>query len=122
MHICGAQSSVSSLFADPGGKADSGVVSFGLPFAMRQQASDRICAIACSPHEVGRTMDFLRAKGALKYTSVVAAPADAPISERYAALCSACSQGEHIRDSGGHALVVLDDISCMASCSALEKS
>ena len=67
-------------------------------------------------------MEFLRAKGALKYTSVVAAPADAPISKRYAALCSACSQGEHIRDGGGHALVVLDDISCMASCSAFWKS
>jgi F0F1-type ATP synthase alpha subunit len=43
----------------------------------------------------------------------VAASAGTPLGHRYAALCTACSIAERVRDDGGHALVVLDDISCM---------
>ena len=39
--------------------------------------------------------------------------AGAPLGQRYAALCAACSMGEHTRDGGAHSLVVLDDVSCM---------
>ena len=41
------------------------------------------------------------------------ARAGTPLGQRYAALCTACSIAERVRDAGGHALVVLDDISCM---------
>lgn len=51
--------------------------------------------------------------GAMEYTTVVAALDSAPLGERYAVTCAACCLGERIRDAGGHALVVLDDISCM---------
>ena len=56
---------------------------------------------------------MLRRKDAMGYTTVVAAPAGASLGERYAAIASACALGERTRDQGGHALVVLDDLSCM---------
>ena len=58
-------------------------------------------------------MRALRHGGAMGHTTVVAAPAGAPLGERFAALSAAAALGERIRDAGGHALVVLDDISCM---------
>ena len=49
----------------------------------------------------------------MAHTTVVAATAVAPLGERVAALSAAVTLGERVRDAGGHALVVLDDISCM---------
>ena len=54
--------------------------------------------------------------GVLPSTTVVAAPEGCGLGERYAALCTALSIGEQIRDKGSHSFVVLDDISCMVSC------
>ena len=53
--------------------------------------------------------------GAMRNTTVVSAPEGCGLGERYAALCSALSMGEKVRDQGGHSFVVLDDISCMVS-------
>lgn len=36
-----------------------------------------------------------------------------PLGEQYAAMLTACSIGERIRDEGGHSLVVLNDASVM---------
>ena len=60
-------------------------------------------------------MKTLRQGGAMGHTTVVAAPAGATLGERFAALSTAAALGERIRDAGGHALVVLDDISCMVA-------
>jgi len=49
----------------------------------------------------------------MSHTAVVAAGAGAPLGERFSALSAALALGERTRDAGGHALVVLDDISCM---------
>lgn len=68
--------------------------------------------------EVDATVALLRRKDAMAYTTVVAATEDASLGERYAAVSSACSLGEFVRDQGGHALVVIDDLSCMVSLSA----
>ena len=51
--------------------------------------------------------------GAMRNTTVVSAAEGCGLGERYAALCSALSMGERLRDQGGHSFVVLDDISCM---------
>ena len=67
----------------------------------------------CSSEEVSQTFTLLESKGATAYTSIVAASPQQSLGERYAALCSACSRGEAVRDAGGHALVVLDDIRCL---------
>jgi hypothetical protein len=72
------------------------------------------CVLGCvndsSAECVAAIRAQLQAAGALAQTVVVAAEPGAPLGERYAALCTACSIGERVRDEGGHALVVLDDL------------
>ena len=65
-------------------------------------------------------MGLLRRKEAMGYTTVVAAPEDASLGERYATIATAAALGERVRDQGGHALVVIDDLACMVS-TALSK-
>ena len=67
----------------------------------------------CSVPDTEAAIRTLRHGGAMGHTTVVAAPAGAPLGERFAALSAAAALGERIRDAGGNALVVLDDISCM---------
>lgn len=69
--------------------------------------------MVCSAEEVEATVAMLRRKDAMAYTTVVAATKDASLGERYAAVSSACSLGERVRDQGGHALVIIDDLACM---------
>jgi F0F1-type ATP synthase alpha subunit len=42
--------------------------------------------------------------------TVFASSPAAPLGERLATLCAACAAAERVRDKGGHALVVLDDV------------
>lgn len=66
-----------------------------------------------SQEEVNSIVADLGNAGAMRHTTVVSAPAGCGLGERYAALCSALSIAEKVRDQGGHSFVVLDDISCM---------
>lgn len=74
-------------------------------------------SVACvnSQQEVDSIVADLGQAGAMRHTTVIAAPQGCGLGERYAALCSALSVGEKVRDQGGHSFVVLDDISCMVS-------
>jgi F0F1-type ATP synthase alpha subunit len=72
-------------------------------------------AVGSTPEQLRRTVEDLRQHGCLEYTSVVAASGDKPLGEQYAAMLTACSIGERIRDEGGHSLVVLNDASVMVS-------
>src|SRR2546428_394473 len=47
----------------------------------------------------------------MDYTIVVAATASESAPLQYIALYSGCTMGEQIRDNGGHALLVYDDLS-----------
>lgn len=49
----------------------------------------------------------------MPHTCIVSALEGSPLGEQYAALATACSIGERVRDTGGAALVILDDVSCM---------
>jgi len=66
-----------------------------------------------SQQEVDEMVAELSKAGAMRNTTVVSAAEGCGVGERYAALCSALSMGERVRDQGGHSFVVLDDISCM---------
>ena len=70
---------------------------------------------SCSEEKLRGLTQELGACGAMAYTTVVGAHRGRPLGERYAAVCAAMAMGEHIRDGGAHALVVLDDISCMVT-------
>ena len=71
------------------------------------------CSSMHSQEEVDGIVADLGKAGAMRNTTVVSAPHGCGLGERYAALCSALSMGEKVRDQGGHSFVVLDDISCM---------
>ena len=70
-------------------------------------------AVGCSSEQLRGTVEQLKAHGCMEYTTVVAATADRPLGEQYAAMLAACSIAEATRDAGGHALVVLNDGSVM---------
>ena len=69
----------------------------------------------CSSAKVEEAAALLRRKDAMAFTTVVAAPEDASLGERYATIATAAALGERVRDQGGHALVVIDDLACMVS-------
>jgi F-type H+-transporting ATPase subunit alpha len=53
----------------------------------------------------------LEESGAMEYTTIVAASADAPSSLQYLAPYSGCAMGEYYMHKGEHALVIYDDLS-----------
>ena len=71
-------------------------------------------AIGQKGSTVASLVNTLRAKGALKYTIVVAAPAATPAAMQYFAPFAGAAIGEFFRDTGRHALVVYDDLSKQA--------
>ena len=77
--------------------------------------SATLTAIVCSAAESQQRWTYLQENAASESTQMIIAADSASLGERYAALCAACSRGEAIRDSGGHSLVILDDISSMVS-------
>ena len=88
--------------------------------AMLAQATGDIVpvyvAIGQKSAAVQRVVATLRAKGMLaRAIVVVASPAAAP-GLQWIAPFAGMSMAEHIRDAGGHALVVLDDLSKHAAC------
>ena len=60
---------------------------------------------------VRRVAAVLEEYGALPYTCIVAATAGDPASLQYIAPYAGCTIGEQVRDNGGHALIVYDDLS-----------
>ena len=60
---------------------------------------------------IRRLVATLEEQGALEYTCVVVATASDPAPLQYIAPYAGCAIGEYVRDQGGHALVVYDDLS-----------
>ena len=60
---------------------------------------------------VRRIAATLEEFGALEYTCIVAASASDPAAVQYIAPYAGCTVGEDVRDSGGHALIIYDDLS-----------
>jgi F-type H+-transporting ATPase subunit alpha len=64
--------------------------------------------------EVSSLCDQLRVRGAMEYTTVVLAPADASLTETYLAPYYAAALAEQLRDAGEDVLVVFDDLTAHA--------
>jgi F-type H+-transporting ATPase subunit alpha len=60
---------------------------------------------------IASVREVLEDAGAMEYTTIVAAPADAPPSLQYLAPYSGCAMGEHYMYKGEDALVIYDDLS-----------
>ncbi|KAL3150580.1 hypothetical protein ABBQ32_000390 [Trebouxia sp. C0010 RCD-2024] len=106
------------------GPAASGKTSLAVDAIIGQHALQRpgqspvrcvYASVGHSPQEVDSIVADLGQAGAMCHTTVISAPQGCGLGERYAALCSALSVGEKVRDQGGHSFVVLDDISCMGA-------
>jgi F-type H+-transporting ATPase subunit alpha len=59
---------------------------------------------------LAEVVDALATRGALEYTAVVAADADAAPGLQYLAPFAACTVGEYFMRAGGHVLIVYDDL------------
>jgi len=70
-------------------------------------------AVGCTTEQLRGTVQMLEDNGCMEYTTVVAATCDKDWGEQYAAICTACSVAERIRDEGRDSLVVLNDVGAM---------
>lgn len=68
-------------------------------------------AIGQKRSTVAQIVKTLKDKGAMEYTTVVAATASDPAPMQFLAAYAGCSLGEYFRDNGMHALIIYDDLS-----------
>jgi len=84
---------------------------------INQKDTDVYCiyvAIGQKTSTIARMIDKLEESGAMDYTIIVSAPAQAPASLQYIAPYSGCALGEYFMYNGKHALVLYDDLSKQA--------
>jgi len=84
---------------------------------INQKDTDIFCiyvAIGQKKSTVAQVVDVLERRGAMEYTTVVAACASDPATQQFIAPYSGCAIGEYYRDSKKHALIIYDDLSKQA--------
>jgi len=96
------------------GDRQTGKTAVAIDTIINQKGGNVICiyvAIGQKRSTVAQVVDKLREFGAMEYTIVVAATASESAPLQYIAPYTGCTMGEHLRDQGGHALLVYDDLS-----------
>jgi F-type H+/Na+-transporting ATPase subunit alpha len=96
------------------GDRQTGKTAVAVDTIINQRGGNVTCiyvAIGQKRSTVAQVVDKLREAGAMDYTTVVAATASESAPLQYIAPYSGCTMGEHIRDNGGHALLIYDDLS-----------
>ncbi len=96
------------------GDRQTGKTAVCIDTIINQKGGDVTCiyvAVGQKRSTVAQVVDQLRQYGAMEYTIVVAATASESAPLQYIAPYSGCTMGEHIRDNGGHALAIYDDLS-----------
>lgn len=96
------------------GDRQTGKTAVAIDTVINQKGGNVLCiyvAIGQKRSTVAQVVDKLREFGAMDYTIVVAATASESAPLQYIAPYSGCTIGEYIRDNGGHALVIYDDLS-----------
>jgi F-type H+-transporting ATPase subunit alpha len=95
------------------GDRNVGKTSLAEDVVAAQSGGDVACVYVVIGQAISRVLalrDSLDRAGALAHTAIVAADASMPPGMRYLAPYSGASLAEWFRDSGGHALVVYDDL------------
>ena len=98
------------------GESGTGKTSLCLDAARGQRGMGTVAvyaALSRAPEDSDAVVAGLQSTGAMDWTTVVTAAPDAPVVERAAALFTAFAAAEAVRDSGGDALLLLDDMSCL---------
>jgi F-type H+-transporting ATPase subunit alpha len=96
------------------GDRSTGKSSLALDAILNQRRSDVVCvyaAIGQKASAVGRFIEEVRRGGAFERCIFVVAEADDPAGLQWIAPYAACTMAEYFRDTGRHALLVLDDLS-----------
>jgi F-type H+-transporting ATPase subunit alpha len=96
------------------GDRQTGKTAVAIDTIINQKGGNVTCiyvAIGQKRSTVAQVVDKLREAGAMDYSIVVAATASDSAPLQYIAPYSGCTIGEYIRDNGGHALVIYDDLS-----------
>jgi F-type H+-transporting ATPase subunit alpha len=91
-----------------------GKTTMAIDTILSQKDTDVICiyaAIGQKASTVTRVVRTLQERGAMEYTIVVVAFSNEEPAFRYLVPYAACAMGEEFMDSGGHVLVVYDDLS-----------
>ena len=91
------------------GPKGSGKTQLCLDAILGQQGAGVCCfyaAVGCTGDQLSRTVAQLEEHKAMGYTTVVAAPSDRSLGEQYAAMLTACSMAEAVRDAGDRKSVV----------------
>jgi len=95
------------------GDRQTGKTAIAIDTIISQRETDVKCvyvAIGQKVSAIRRIAAILDEHGALEYTCVVAASASDPAAVQYIGPYAGCTIGEYVRDNGGHALVVYDDL------------
>ena len=96
------------------GDRQTGKTAVAIDTIINQKGGNVMCiyvAIGQKRSTVAQVVDKFRESGAMDYTIVVAATASESAPLQYIAPYSGCTMGEHVRDNGGHALLIYDDLS-----------
>ena len=96
------------------GDRQTGKTAVAIDTIINQKGGNVVCiyvAIGQKRSTVAQVVDRLRESGAMDYTIIVAATASESAPLQYIAPYSGCTMGEQIRDNGGHALLIYDDLS-----------
>jgi len=96
------------------GDRQTGKSAIAIDTIINQKGKDLYCiyvAIGQKKAQVARTVATLERYGAMDYTIVVMAAADAPAALQYIAPYAGCAMGEEFMETGRDALVVYDDLS-----------
>ncbi len=96
------------------GDRTTGKTSILVDTIINQKGKDVFCiyvAIGQKTSNIARLAEKLEEMGAMEYTVIVNAPANAPAAIQYLAPYTGCAIGEYFMYKGQHALVMYDDLS-----------
>lgn len=100
------------------GDRQTGKTSVAIDTILNQKGQDVYCiyvAIGQKRSTVAQVIKTFEERGAMEYTTIVAATASDPAPMQYVAAYAGCAIGEYFRDNGKHALIVYDDLSKQAA-------
>ncbi len=95
------------------GDRQTGKTAIILDTILNQKNSDVYCiyvGINQKQSTIAQIVDTFEKNGAMEYTTVITANASEPAPLAYVAPYAGCAMGEEVRDKGGHALVIYDDL------------
>jgi len=96
------------------GDRQIGKTAVAVDTVLNQKGTGIVCIYVCIGQKmsnVAQIVDTFEKHGAMEYTTVVVASADEPPALIYLAPYAGCAMAEEFMYSGGHALVVYDDLS-----------